>query len=324
MNTDNVPDVPAWIQAITSVFTLVAAIVAGYFAGRAAKYTKKQAEASDAQVRIAQHTLEVTRAQAAIAEEHSNHQLEIGRETLAIAQQEAKAAQAAAEQQVDEAKAAYRRYEESKLDAIAPAVLAKVRRRGWFLQTNELYEDDPSMWTGWVTLSEPRYIDDAKREGIVFRIILDVTLSNVSEHIARVDIVDAPNANLHTARLNEPIVVPPHEERHFTWMRDLTPSVLATEEDINDAKNCYFQLTLWVRDLGMNVRDTYKFNSDLRLFSRDGSRLLVMPVPEHDWSENVAQPLQDRQYERLERDRSATANFSGSGNLTSSITKGPS
>ena len=66
----------------------------------------------------------------------------------------------------------------------------------------------------------------------------------------------------------------------------------------------------------MNVRDTYKFNSDLRFFSRDGSRLIVTPEPGRNWTENVAQPLQQRVYERLEATQLMTVHPSGSGSLT--------
>ncbi|WP_104061123.1 hypothetical protein [Arthrobacter sp. 4R501] len=293
---------PEWIQAVTSVLTFLAAVAAGWYARRAAIHTKQQAEASDKQVEIAGQALEITRKQAAAAEEHSL-------ESLEIARQEAQAVQAAAARQVEEAKATYRRYEESKLDAVIPEVLATVRRPGWFIETKELYE--PGRWTDhWEPFTGVQHFEESQRNEIRFRIRLNVVIENVSSKTARVDIVDLANGELVNIRSDEHLIVPPHQERVFTWTRSFTPGMLATEDEINDSKNWLFNLTLWVRDLGMNVRDTYRFNSDLRLFSRDGTRLVVRPEPEHNWTENVAPPLQNRVYERLETNRSITVNLS--------------
>lgn len=114
---------PEWIQAVASVLAFLAAVAAGWYARRAAIYTKQQAEASDKQVKIAKDALEITRAQAEAAEEHGAQQTQIARETLDVARQEAQVAQVAADRQVEEAQTAYRRYEESRLDALVPSVL---------------------------------------------------------------------------------------------------------------------------------------------------------------------------------------------------------
>lgn len=288
--------IPNWIMAGTSLFTLGAAVTAGIYAGKAAHWTEKQAHASNAQVEIAKKALEIARA-------------------------EAKDAQDAARRQELETQAAYRRYEESKLDSAMPVVLATVKRSGWFLETKEAWED--GQWTpNWETFSQTRFFEEDQNYRIIFRIRLNVHLENTSQQIARVDIVDPAHGEV-TVRGGESIIVPPHQERVFTWTRTFTPLMLATDNDINDAKNWLFDLTLWVRDLGMNVRDTYKFNSDLRLFQRDGSRLIVRPTPEHDWNENVAQPLPERIYERLESNRSMSVHLSGSGNLTAEAQQDP-
>lgn len=305
---------PDWIQAITSILTFLAAVAAGLYARRAAIYTKQQAGASDRQVQIAKDALAVTKGQAAAAEAHSEQQVELARENLEIARKEIQAAQVAAERQAEEAQASYRSYEESKLDAAIPVILATVKRPGWFLETKEIWED--GQWPPtWETFTRARYFEEGQNLAVVFRIRLNVTLENVSDHIARVDIVDTAHGEV-DVRGGVSIIVPPRQERTFTWTRTFTPVTLASEDEINDIKNWLFNLTLWVRDLGMNVRDTYKFNSDLRLFSRDGSRLLVRAEPEHNWTENVAQPLQQRVYERLETSHSGAMQLNATGSLT--------
>lgn len=314
-------ETPAWIQAITSILTFLAAVAAGWYARRAALYTKQQAEASDDQVKIAKDALEITRVQAESAEEHGNHQAEIARETLEVARKEAQVAQVAADRQLEEAHAAYRRYEESRLDALVPVVLVIVRRPGNFIEMNENWDNVANGWAGnWTPLNLTRYFEEDQR--VIFRIRLNVEIQNVSAHAARVDILDPGNGEV-SVRQGEPISIPPHGQTVFTWSRHLTPDLLRTDDEINDPKNAFFDLTLWVRDLGINVRDTYKCNSDLRLFARDGSRLVVFHEPEHTWTENVAQPLQHRVYERLEINRATAVNQSGEGTLAAEGQKDP-
>ncbi|GGH97612.1 hypothetical protein ACFFGR_08740 [Arthrobacter liuii] len=306
-------EVPAWIQAITSIFTLFAAIAAGIYAAKAAGHTQRQANAADDQVKVAKEALDITRSQAAVVEEHGEHQMRISLESLDVARQEA-------DRQVQEAQAAYRRYEESRLDAVIPVVLATVRRPGWFIGMKEMYA--PGRWTdNWEPISQVQHIEDSQGDVIKFQIRLDVVIENLSSsQTARVDIIKDGNGDVIDLPRGEPLVLRPLEVRALAWTRNLTPATLATEDGINDPKNSCFDLTMWVRDLGMNVRDTYQFSSDLRLFSRDGSRLVVTPVPAHDWTENVAQPLPERFYERLDR-RKITSDLSGSGTVTSEIQK---
>lgn len=312
---------PDWIQAITSILTFLAAVAAGWYARRAAIYTKQQATASDEQVRIAKDALDVTKGQAIAAESHGSDQVALARENLEIARREIQATQEAAQRQAEEAQASFKNYQESKLDAAMPVILATVKRSGWFLETKEAWED--GQWTpNWETFSQARYFEESQNHTVIFRIRLNVHLENMSQQIARVDIVDSAHGEV-SVRGGTSIIVPPQQERIVTWTRTFTPVMLASEDEINDPKNWLFNMTLWVRDLGMNVRDTYKFNSDLRLFRRDGSRLLVLPTPEHDWNENVAQPLPQRVYERLESHRSITAHLSGTGKPTGEAQQDP-
>lgn len=291
--------IPNWIVACTSFFTLVAAIFAGVFAKKAAHWTEKQAHASNDQVQIARDALEVARA-------------------------EAKAAQDATVRQAEEAQATYRRYEESKLDAIIPVILATVRRPSWLIETKptEMYESVG--WTPpWEWFTDKQHFDESQRNENRFRIRLNVLIENVSPHTARVDITNYASGEVIGVPPGEPLIVAPGRERVITWIRDITADMWAAEDQMNDPEKGYFNLTLWVRDLGMNVRDTYKFNSDLRVFDRDGSGVVLRPAPDRDWTESVAQPLQQRFYERLEKNRTMTVNYAGSGVLASDIQKNP-
>lgn len=278
-------ETPTWIQAITSILTFLAAVAAGWYARRAAIYTKQQAVASDKQVKIAKDALDTTKAQAEAAEVHGAQQVQIARETLDVARQEAHVAQIAADRQLEEAQAAYRRYEESRLDALVPDVLVTVRRPGNFVEMNEQWDNDANGWAGnWTPIEQTRYFEENQR--VIFRIRLNIALQNVSDRAARIDIIDPANGDV-SVRQGEPIILPPQEQTVLTWRRHVTPDMLRTEEEINDPKNAFSDLTLWVRDLGMNVCDTYKCNSDLRLFARDGSWLIVLREPERTWTENL-------------------------------------
>lgn len=324
-------------MAYTSIGTLLAAVVAGLFAGRAAHWTKKQSEASNDQVRIATENLEVAKSQAAVAQEFGAQEVEIGRLALDAARSEAKATQEAAERQAQETKAAAerqlevarsalerqvqeaqvanRRYEESRLDAVVPVVLATVRRPGAFIEARRRTADGE--WpTNWTSIEVPTYIEENQQNETMFRIRLDVILQNVSDQIARIEIIDPARGEVNV-KSGKAIIVRPRGEAVFTWIRGFTPGELSSQTEIDKIENCFFSVTLWVRDLGMNVRDTYKFNADLRLFSRDGSRFIVRPEPEHSWQEDFAQPLQERHYERLEAHHSGSVSLTGSGNLSS-------
>ncbi|MEQ4518502.1 hypothetical protein ABLI39_03950 [Pseudarthrobacter sp. B907] len=264
--------VPNWIVAVTSVLTLLAAITAGYFAGQAAKWTKKQAEASDEQVAI-------------------------GRTSLDLAHGEALLAQSVAARQRQEADEAYRNFAEAKLDRLAPVILATAKLSRMSPLT--VYKLMPSGAYAYATLSES-YSEEEQRE-IHFRQRLAISFRNVSDQIARLSIIDLASGELENHPQGREIIVAPHETEKFIWERRWSPQAeLATEEEINDVRSWLFNFSFWVRDLGMNVQDTYVFNGDLRFFARDGSRLLVRDEPEHAWTEDVAVPSQMRVYERLD------------------------
>jgi hypothetical protein len=59
--------IPNWVVAVSSFLTLGAAIFAGVFAGRAAHWTKAQAEASQRQVDLAHEALTVAQQDSEVA-----------------------------------------------------------------------------------------------------------------------------------------------------------------------------------------------------------------------------------------------------------------
>lgn len=271
--------IPNWIVAGTSMLTLTAAVFAGVFAAKAAHWTKKQAEASDEQVRIAERS-------------------------VAIAHEEVQLAKAVAEDQRREAEDTYRRYAESRLDILAPVVLAtaKMTRSSGALQVH--LQDSDGTWEFAGTVAED--LEEPREQGILYRLRLAIHFSNVSDKIARISIIDSASGEFEQHRQGRDIIVPPRDTKKFMWMRSWSPAMLATDEDVHDPKNWLFNLKFWVRDLGMNVCDTYIFNGDLRFFSRDGSRLLVKSEPEIPWNEEIAIPLPGRVYERLVADASSS------------------
>ena len=260
---------PEWIQAHTSIGTLAAAIAAGYFAYRAAHWTKKQAKASKRQVAIAGGA-------------------------LIVAQGEAQVAREASEQQRVEADAAYRRFAESRLDTLAPVVFCVASPIGPWLEVGR--PSERGQRTGYQEVAATSF-EESQQEGLRFRTVLNIELRNVSDQIARIDIVGTANGEILPSAGE--IFLAPGQTSVYRWVRYLTPAVLQAQADIDDPKKWCFNLSLWVRDLGQSVRDTYAFSGDLRLFGRDGTRLTVRTEPELVWTENVATPLGTRVYERL-------------------------
>lgn len=264
--------IPNWIQAGSAVLTLAAAIFAGVYAGKAAHWTKKQAESSKEQVRIAE-------------------------DALTVAKSDADAARLIADRQREEAELAYRRVVESRLDDLAPTIFALARPRvSQPLETRYRLED--GRWTPWLPHQEVESFEQDQNLDVEFQFRFEITFRNTSGVIARVDVVDLSKGSLGLAP-GRPIVLPPDEERSFVWTRRFTPVMLSSQEEIDDPQNWLFSLTFWARDIGMNVRDIYKFNGDLRVFARDGSRLVVRPHPEHRWDMEVAVPMRERFYERI-------------------------
>jgi hypothetical protein len=282
--TDVVGDaLPNWIMAVATTATLVVAILAARYAKSASVSSRDAANSAREQSEIAReqlrHALEANEVNA----NNASEQLQLARESAALNKTEAEQAN--------------RRLAESRLDVLAPSVVARARPLfdDVFVSIREQRGED---WTRISSeLSLPGTITDPP---VVFQILLGIEIENVSEAPARVDFVDPQGGTIREVRQGDPLIVSPKSTRYVTWERVTGLYSLITEEDIGDAARAFFNVKFWVRDLGMNVRDTYKFNGDLRLFKRDGSRLIVTAEPAVPWAENVATPLPKRSYERLD------------------------
>jgi len=276
--------IPNWIVAVTSVFTLGAAIFAGVFARRAAHYTRVQAVASHEQVRL-------------------------GEESLRIAQDEMRTAQEAAEAQRQDADRAYRNFAETRLDPLTPVILATAEPYDHYsngFPDSKLWLEcrrsvnGSGSWTPWEAVTETFEEPPGPPGGLEFRTQLVVSFTNVSDQIARISLVNPGNGEIEEHRQGADIYIQPQEKKKVLWVKRWGLGMLATDEDVNNPANWLFNLEFWVRDLGMNVRDTYKFNGDLRLFERDGSRLVVRNEPPFPWDQDIATPMPGRTYERLD------------------------
>lgn len=266
---------PNWVMAVLSLPTLLAATLAGFFAWRAAHWTKQQSIAAEAQVEIAKEGLRVARRDADLARADSLFQR-------------------------SETDIANRRQSEMRLDILAPAVLARAAPKGPTYRALEWRRRASEGLTvaDWVVVDQPFTLQD--NEAAEFRTVLNLTFRNVSNQIAVVDVVDVQLGEIQGVRQGDSITIAPLEERTFQWVRVLRSQDLSTQDQIDDPARWLFNLEFWVRDIGMNVRDTYKFNSDLRYFSRRGQALQVVPDPAFPWFENFAGLSQPRMYERLD------------------------
>jgi len=129
----------------------------------------------------------------------------------------------------------------------------------------------------------------------LFRATVSLTFQNYSSEVARIVIVNPDRGEVTGG--NERYVLP-REALAISWSRVTSSNVLQTDEQIHDVS--FMSLKFWVTDLGMNVRDEFLFNADLRYFRRDGSRLIVSPEPAIAWAENIAMPTSSRTYDRLD------------------------
>jgi hypothetical protein len=282
--------IPNWIVAVTSVLTLGAAVAAGIFAAKAAHYTKVQAAAAHEQVRIGDQTLEAALADATAAKE-------------------------AAARQREEADRAYRSFAETRLDPLAPVIFAVAEPYAFFengvardskvwLEVHRFAgrtESGYDSWTSWEPVTET--FEEPQREqrsDVEFRTKLVVTLTNVSSQIARIWVEDPGNGEFDQPEATRDFILLPGGSKAFVWTKRWGLGMLRTDEDIDDSKNWLFNVKFSAHDLGMNLRDTYMFNGDLRLFARDGSGLVVKNEPPFPWTKNVATPLPGRAYERLD------------------------
>lgn len=270
--------IPNWVMAISSFLTLGAAIFAGFFAGRAAHWTKAQAEASDRQVDLAH-------------------------ETLKVAKQDSEVAKETGERQRAEAERSYRLLVQAQLDALAPVVLATATPINAGADESYLWSQRNigGVWEStWDCVSEQLTVHSDER--LRFRFTANLTFKNISDTVARINIEGGVGPDDKFAGYPDSsmpsLVVPPHEERILTWTRSWLSEGLSLDDPVISGQQLLSRMRFLVRDQGLTVRDTYEFLVDLRFFSRDGSRLIVEPKQAVPWTESVATPIPGRVYER--------------------------
>lgn len=270
------PTVTDWINAITGVLTLLAAAAAGLYARTAAHWTKKQAQASDAQVTIADRA-------------------------LAIARNDAEVARSLAEGQRREAALAARRLAEDRADSLMPTVLIRATPG---TRTRSFVQDWRRTASGrvWEDVESERELTDADRDA-VFRLSVTFHLENLSDRIARVAFTDAGRGEVDFVS-SDGLLLRPHAQDTFTWTKAISANTLRTEEEVHE--QAIVRAKLWVRDLGFNAYDVVDVVLDLRVFTRDGSRLRVTPKPLLPWLESIGTPLPERVYDRLNAAASTT------------------
>jgi hypothetical protein len=263
------PTVTDWIDATTGVLTLGAAVAAGVFARNAAHWTKQQAQSAQDQVDIAN-------------------------ESLAVARSDAEVARALAEDQRREAEVASRRMAEDRVDAGMPTVLIRATPGADRVGLTQSWRHRAN-GRQWENVDHDEEITEADLDA-VFRVTAKFDVENLSDRVARVVLID-PAGGEHDLG-HEGMLVRPHARGSFTWRKVIPATLLRTEEDVHQQTTA--RPKLWVRDLGYNAYDVVDVVLDLRVFARDGSRLLVAPNPSSRWHESIGAPIPGRIYDRLD------------------------
>lgn len=269
------PTATDWVQAITGVLTLFAAVFAGLWARHAAQGTKRQADAAIEQVSVARAELELANAEAAAARE-------------------------VVERQRLEAVRAERRQAEERIDALAPTVLARATPGipAGPLTSTLLEVGRREAASGRMTWSRvDQALEVLEDEDVFFQLNVTIHLENVSDRMALVAVVDAAGGEVSLPSGHDTLVRPGAEET-FTWTRRLHQRQLRSDE--GRAEAAVLRLRLWVRDLALNAYDVVLFNSDVNFFTVDGSRLRVSPTPGFPWVVSLGRQLPERVYDRLD------------------------
>ncbi len=279
--------VPNWIMAGSTFLTLGVAIVAAIYARRAAHWTKDQAVASERQAKSA-------------------------REAVEVAQEDAEVAKATSERQRAEAERSHRLFMQAQLDALAPVIWAKASPTDQTPPGGDLFlwmrRDARNQGGGmgeWEAVTEK--LELPREEKYRFKFSVHVAFRNVSDTVARIDILDSVRGQFHGFDDGgRPFtVVPPREERGIVWTREWSTDELLLDAAPFDPLDSTFRMHFEVRDQGRNVCDTYEFLTSLRFFSRDGSRLIVTPRRTFSNDEGVATLVPGRRYERLDDETAA-------------------
>jgi multidrug efflux pump subunit AcrA (membrane-fusion protein) len=289
-------DAPTWVVAGATVGAFGAAWRAAVWTARTAESGREQVKAANEQVAAARQQADAARAQLDLAKSESERERELAR-------------------------AADDRLLRAQLDARAPVVYARATPGG--TARNRMTEPEEASRPALTAVAESQYHQSRDsltdpvnvvrerlivNDGELFMFALTVTIEfiNCSDVPARINITASVNAEVTLPR-GQDLLVPPRESRQVVWTRRLGSQLLSTQEDVERPELTTFQLDYLVRDLTHNVSDTYRFNSDLRHFRRDGARLIVEPQPPAPWTEDYAAQVDERRYERLEKKASVQA-----------------
>ena len=291
-------DVPTWIGGISAFLALGAAVLA-------ARWTAKTAKAAELQVQEIRRQVAADLGQLELAREDADRQVRALQEADERAKRTEARALAAEERERAASQAAEERFIKAQLDTRAPAVYIRAMPGGRppnssadpFPPLGYLDRSAPIDWN-----SNPTKIDNVMRlestQNHLFVRRVSFALANCSNISARVDIFKHSVGGFVGMRSGQEIILPPSETRYVEWRGFIHSDELRTA-GAGKPENCFLQVEFWVRDLGMNVRDSHLFNLDLRYFENDGSRLVVNPEPAYPWTEKYGE-VAERYYERLE------------------------
>ncbi|WP_410637754.1 hypothetical protein [Amycolatopsis sp. lyj-346] len=291
-------DVPTWIGGVSAFLALGAAVLA-------ARWTAKTAKAAELQVDEIRKQVAADLGQLELAREDADRQVRALQEAEERAKRTEARALAAEERERAASEAAEERFIKAQLDTRAPAVYVRAMPGG--RAPNSAADALPSLgyldriapidWN-----SVPVKVDSVMHlestQNYLFVRHVSFALVNCSNISARVDILRHSVGEFVGMRSGQEIILPPSETRYVEW-RGFIHSDDLRMAGVSKPENCFLQVEFWVRDLGMNVRDSHLFNLDLRYFENDGSRLVVKPEPAYPWTEKYGE-VAERHYERLE------------------------
>lgn len=310
---------PEWLSAFATTGALV-------FAGAAAWYTRKSAEAAKGQV-------DAVNKQVRIAERNAERQEERARIAEARAERAEKRERVQSENSEE-------RFLKAQLDTQAPYVYIRVfggydasgiiRHNGVVVagaprlaalsSAERVFSGDISRSLQEKSVSRNAALRVQEGEDYLFIVTATVEVVNVSNFPARVDVVETGGFDFFGHSSGRVTFVSPLETHRLVIRRSVSSSdiraVSPSGVGIADFENSTPYIKFWVRDIGMNVHDLHVLSLDLRFFSRDGSRVLAADMPAHDW-ETIATIAPPRVYERIDvareeaRNRDAEAEGAG-------------
>lgn len=213
---------------------------------------------------------------------------------LKLARKQAGAAEA-------EAQRIIRQATESRLDTRAPTIIARAS-----LPVEELLMAQAVPIQKFEPISHKAFNAGGSDDAIItFRTRVRIVLENVSDKPARVEIADLDGGSTVKGAPGNSHVLGPHEQENFMWQRTVTSAELFADGGLEDPRRSFMRVALWVWDMGGEVRDTHRFNADLRFYFRAASQLVASQQLATPWTEHVATLDPDRFYARLGTDRTA-------------------